>query len=159
MLGIIAIPTFAPRFAVTIGSSRETRMNGTCMSSRRIAQCSSNCSTTVLVKRLDPQVLFLAIYAVQTNLTMLAENVYMPQDLSTLHPGVCETATKRCDSKEFAGTPLPRLRNVVASSRCRVVAVENEAFFSFRASSTTDECTVGKLGQCLGPARSNIEIG
>ena len=122
MLGIIAIPTFAPRFAVTIGSSRETRMNGTCMSSRRIAQCSSNCSTTVLVKRLDPQVLFLAIYAVQTNLTMLAENVYMPQDLSTLHPGVCETATKRCDSKEFAGTPLPRLRNVVASSRRRVVA-------------------------------------
>ena len=45
------------------------------------------------------------------------------------------------------------------SSRRRVVAVENEAFFSFRASSTTDECTVGKLGQCLGPARSNIEIG
>jgi hypothetical protein len=93
------------------------------MSSRRISKCSSNCSTTVLVKRLDPHVLFLAIYAVQTILGMLAENVYMPQDLSTLHPGVCETATKHCDSKEFAGTPLPRLRNVVAlcaSSRWRM---------------------------------------
>jgi hypothetical protein len=127
------------------------------MSSRRILKCSSNCSTTVLVKRLDPHVLFLAIYAVQTILGMLAENVHMPQDLSTLHPGVCETATKHCDSKEFAGTPLPRLRNVVAlcaSSRWRM-----RPFFLLRASSTTDECTVGKLGQCLGPARSNIEIG
>jgi hypothetical protein len=57
------------------------------MLSRRITECSSNCSTTSLVKRLDRHVLFLAIYALQTILGMLAENVYMPQDLSTRASG------------------------------------------------------------------------
>ncbi|KAJ8106508.1 hypothetical protein OPT61_g9488 [Boeremia exigua] len=96
---------FASCFTVTDGNLKRGHAGTYSNHQSGELQCSSKCSITTLVKRLDLHILFPVIYAKQTFLGMPVGNAYMPQELSTSRKSSTLEFVKRAPNTLTANLP------------------------------------------------------